>query len=374
MACLVAPPGSVSTKQLDSIGDSAVVLRFRCDCGQTLQVLDPRAARQVACPACQAVIVLADPQAGKPPAPPPAAPPPVEPPPRETAPIIPAAADNWEVVPVQQNELVEVTPEREPEARPRKKQRKKAQARRRGLEKLSLALVIDLGGTLVFLPAMWTGWLGLALLLISWLPDASGAANPAKLFQILSGFGLAVTALIEIPATLLCLNLPDAGARGILAGSLACRSAGLVFAILSLFLTGLREVLLLLAFGLTIGGWVLWMCFLAWVGRYLDRREFTTEALHAVVSGLITLVATLLLLLMAAGMVMLIVWIKIWIARSMLSVISLTVFLACVRISVALGRSDTVLESLLTPTGIPFVFNRQLPLVSSLRAVIERRT
>jgi hypothetical protein len=341
-----------------------MAIMLTCSCGKMLRVKDDVASDKVACPKCQAVLSLAEhrEKKKKDSVPPPPAP--------DDEFVEPVFDDASGTIPTAAEEYVEVAPER---VRRTKKQRKRSKARREGLEKLSFGLYLHLAGPFLFLPAMWTGWLALALLLLARNPDLSEAMAPVTFLEITSGIFLILSALVEIPTVVLCLRVPDGTARGLLIGSAACRLLGFLFAVLLMFLADARAVMLALAFATTIASWALWMCFLARVGRYLGRPEFTSEALRTMASGLTTLIATVFILFLIMVMIMLIVWIKILFARYALFVTSVSVFLACVRIAIAVGRIDSVVGFFLAPTGIPFIFNRHLSLVSSLRGVLERR-
>jgi hypothetical protein len=300
----------------------------------------------------------------------PAAPPPPAPS-MELDAASPVFEDDPEPVPAAEDEFVEVSPE---PVKRSKKERKQSRAKRRGLEKLSFGLALHLVGPFVFLPSMWTGWLALALLMMAQIPDLSEAAAPVQFLEITSGIFIVLAALVEIPTALLCMRVADGAARGLLIASLACRMLGVVFAGALFIVPEVRTIMLVLAFAVSIAAWVLWMWFLARVGRYMDRREFSTEAWRTLASGLTTMIGSLLMLFMVAGIIMIIVYIRITLARYILFVTAVSVFLACVRISLAVGRIESATGFFLAPTGIPYIFNRHLPLVSSLRVVIERRT
>jgi len=355
--------------------------QLTCTCGQLLRVPDEIAAKKIACPRCQAVILLAD----KRPARPDLAPAGYSK--VQEAPLLDMSLDTPELIDdAMEPELLDETPELLPvapataaagaaeSARPAKKKKRQARERRKSLEKVSLGLAFHVVAPFVFLPSMWTGWIALALLMMSNEPDLSDAAVPFTFLAVTSAIFMILTALVDIPTAVFCLRVQDGAARGLLIASLACRGLAIALSVLVFFLESLRATMLLLAFAPTIASWVLWMCFLSRVGAYLDRPEFTGEALRTLLSGVKTLVATVAILFMVAGMFMLIVYIKIVFARYALFSVSVSVFFAMVRIFLAVGQIDSVVMFLLAPTGIPFIFGRHLPLVGSLRTVIERRT
>jgi hypothetical protein len=340
-------------------------------------VPEETAAKKVACPKCQTITAVAAFELPPPAEPPPAAlPEPVVP---DLSVGPPEALDEYDVpeLVAEEPEIIPVIDEVRSVALPvkrSKKHRKKSRSRREGLEKLSLGLGLHVPAPFLFLPAMWTGWIGLVLLMASILPELNEAIAAVTFLEITSGIFLLLATLADIPPILCCWRLPDGPARGLLAAALSCKGLVVLFAVLLFFLESVRPAMLILAMAAAIASWILWMCFLRRVGRFLDRPEFSTEAMQTMVSGLKTLVVTVAFLFMVVGMVMLIVQIKFVFARYALFTTSVSVFLACVRIALAVGQIDSFSGFFLGPTGIPFIMNRHLAMIGSLRMVIERRT
>lgn len=257
--------------------------------------------------------------------------------------------------------------------RERRRNRRKKRKRYAGLNKVVAGLGFHYVGAILFLGALWGLWLGFGAVLagmITGVPDVH-VAGFAVTMLFLGVVLAALATVVEIPAAILCLAMPDGKSRGLLIGSMVARGLlllTLVWFVLAESKSGPAFLLTLLM----IAAWILWMSFLRQIGEYVDQRHLSASVARVMFHAVFAVLAILIFLFVLSLFVRLLI-----VARSPFLRFFIVVGLAgplatFVTAWYKISQQDSILMVVLYPTGIPFLMN-YLETVAGIRTVLMRR-
>lgn len=263
--------------------------------------------------------------------------------------------------------------EEERKERRRRKGKKKQRERIEGISNVNLGLGFHFAGVMVFMVALWMYWLALAIALATML---TGGVTDTQTFGFLNFVvttaivvgGLAT--MLEIPAGILCLFVPDGASKGLAIASLSLRGC-MIGTSLWFGLSRHGEAVILNGI-LLVAAFIVWMFFLRRLASYLQQHEIARDTLRILLQGVWTALAILIFLLFLSLMIRLFVYVQSPFGRMLvISCIAgpLATFVAA---WYKLSEGDSILKVVLYPTGITFIL-RYLEFLSSLRMTLLRR-
>jgi hypothetical protein len=268
--------------------------------------------------------------------------------------------------------------EEEEERRHDKRLRKRE--RRLALAPVSRGLLFHFVATWILLAGVVSGSLGLGLVLVSLLlglfaGDMAMAQNITKALGLLALVAFFFsTALIllgsatDFPCSLFCLGVPDATARILIGGVLLLRFfiAGAI--LWFLVLPSTRTFAMVAVLVLQLLAWWVWMSFLQRVCLRIGSRTLAQEAeglfVNALVTALGSAAAVLVFVFFLSLLLMAVLRPMPW---GIFTAVSTAGIAALIKLIMIIREESSLIETILAPTGIPFVL-RYLGLLASLRA------
>jgi DNA-directed RNA polymerase subunit RPC12/RpoP len=200
--------------------------------------------------------------------------------------------------------------------------------------------------------------------------------NVGLVFLILSSVTLLTAGVMDLPAPLLSLRIPDTTSQVLLGVSLPLR-LGVIPLALAFILSTTRPIVLMVAvFVLSSASWILWLVFVRRMGLYFGRAEIAREALSVLGSALKTVIPLFLLMGGAVLMVAILVGIESPFGKVVLIGLVVSPVAVMSRAILSAIANSPLIESpfmfLLYPVGIPF-YLKYLAILGSLRLLIRRQ-
>jgi len=254
-----------------------------------------------------------------------------------------------------------------------RKGKKKRKARIEGLANVNRGLALHYAGVLVFMLALWMYWLALAVAIAALFAGnvatdgPSGFLNAVMLIAIVIG-GLAT--VLEIPAAILCLFVPDGSSKGLAIAALCLRA--ILIGATMWYAVSRDGVAVALSAIFLIAAFMVWMFFLRRVSSYLGQHGLARDSISIMFQSIFTSLATFLCLFFITLLIRLFVYVQSPVGRAIVVGSFMGPLATFVAAWFRLSGGDSVLRIVLYPTGIPFLLN-YLELVSGLRTAIMRR-
>lgn len=271
----------------------------------------------------------------------------------------------------------EIEQEEQEEEERKRRRKKKGQRKKRdrieGLATVSKGLGIHYAGIFVFMVGSWVYWLAFGIMfacMFTGMPDvhAFGFLSDVILVAVLIS---AIATLIEVPAGIMCVMVPDGSAKGLAISSVALRFLMILIGVW--YVAADFDSLPAIVNGLLlVGTFFLWMCFLRQTAVFLGQPGLARDVISLIIQALLTALAIFTFLFFASLLVRLLMIIQSPLGRAIIISSFAGPLATLVGACYKLSGGDSVLKVVLYPTGIPFLL-RYLEFISSLRVALLKR-
>jgi hypothetical protein len=273
----------------------------------------------------------------------------------------------------------EVPPPEEEEER-RQDRRRQKRERRQALAPAGRGLLFHFVATWIFMAGVVSGSLGLGLVLVGLLlrvfsGDTETVKNITHALDLLalvafffSSALIVLGSVTDFPCSLFCLGVPDATARVLIGGVLLLRLfiAGAI--LWFVVLPSTRTIAMVVVLTLQLLAWWLWMSFLQRICLRVGSRSLAQEAEGLFVSAILTALgsgaAVLVFVFFLSILILAVLRPMPW---GIFTAVSTAGIAALIKLIMVVREEASLVETVLAPTGIPFLL-RYMGLLTALRA------